>query len=234
MKHNYFSYWILFFFSIFSFLKTESQPVVDSLLIQRNTRLNDYVEFKDGMAERTWIKLVNLNQKASELIETDNIIIDQYLRFEFIKNKQLKKSLEKANLELALMHKEFELQDTTLKEQAIINNTLLITSVMVGILFIIVLILFINRNSRYKAAYYELERFWAMKEDVQSGKNRESPDRFMQEKITELTAENESMKKKLNSISRLKLNAEKDLKAEISTRKTAEKEIRELIDQIKK
>lgn len=185
------------------------------------------------MQERTWMNLLYLNQMAEQIMVVDEDLINAYHSDGLVKNKQLNASLEESLLENSLLHKELELQGKELESQKVFNNTMFFTILSVGFLFIVAVGLLINRQLRYKAAYNELEAMWASQEKQYRSNDQNEP-AYSKEYIDQLISENTTMKNKLDSISRLKLNTEKELLAEISSRKTAEKEIRALIDQLKK
>ena len=104
---------------------SKAQQRLDSLLKERDTQYNQYNKFKSDLKERPWIKLVELGDKASALIETDNHILKQYLLQEISLNQELTVELEHLNQEVALLNKETQMQENMLAERHNFANTLL-------------------------------------------------------------------------------------------------------------
>lgn len=232
MKRIFFTVAFLLFSS--GMITLQSQGVLDSLLLEREFKLDDYYEFRDNMTERTWIKLVTINNKSAEIISLDNQLINQHLEKELRKRKELRDSIEKLNLEIALLQKETEVQQVILNEKHFLNKTLLIVVGSVILLFFILLIIYIDRQSRYRAAKMELERLWTTHEDPESRVLRKDELTALREELYKTSDELEKLKMEYKEALKEKKVAESNLEKEVSTRREAEREIRELIDQIKK
>jgi hypothetical protein len=213
-------------------IKAENR--LDSLLQERHSQYNEYNQYKLSMNERTWVRLVELGQRASDLIETDNIILKQYLQREISRNRELLDSAEKMSLEIALLNKEAEMQELLLAERRNLTTTLLITIGGVIILLIVMFILFIDRQSRFRSAKLELERLWTMKEDPKYNHLQQDELRMLTDQVNKLAEENDLLKKELNQEKGKKSEAMESLKKEIRTRRQVEQEIKDLISQIQK
>lgn len=223
---------ILFFTLITSFALQANQEL-DSILISRNHQLSDYYRFKDGMKERTWINLVDLNSRGLQLIETDNLVLNNYLEFEMNKVNDLNDKLEKANLEILLFNREIELNSIVLEEQRFLNSNLVIIAGILIVLFVVVLILFIDRQIRFRSTKMELERFWAQNDDQPVSEPEIKASTVKQEELDSLAEQNKAIKRKLEEMSNQKRVKESELYKEINSRKEMEKEIKLLISQIK-
>ncbi|MEZ5082681.1 MAG: hypothetical protein R2750_04440 [Bacteroidales bacterium] len=231
MKFHPIVYSILF---VVLFCIASAAQTFDSLLINRQKGYNNYTSFKNNMLDRSWINLVNLTAMADELIHTDNEIIDKYQRNEIIYNRQLLDSLENVKLSLSLYKKEAEIAVAQLNEQKSMVNILLIVGAVISILFLVAVSFLFGSHARNKAARKEIDRLWR-KQDEPDPNIELSIDKIpLAQEISKLTEENILLKKRMESIDKLKLNAEAKLKEEISSRHEAENEIRNLIEQIKK
>ncbi|MCB2222288.1 MAG: hypothetical protein KQI35_18035 [Bacteroidetes bacterium] len=213
-------------------IKAENR--LDSLLQERNSQYNEYNQYKLSMNERTWLRLVELGQKANDLIETDNVILNQYLQRELSRNRELIDSTEKMNLEIALLNKEAEMQEMLMVERRNLTNTLLIIIGGIVILLIVLFILFIDRQSRFRSAKLELERLWTMKEDPKYNHLQQDELKMLSDQVNKLAEENDLLKKELNQEKGKKSEAMESLKKEIRSRRQVEQEIKDLISQIQK
>ena len=224
---------LLFGFLFLNLGQVFSQPVLDSLLLDRKLLKDDYTDFRDQMKERTWLNLVTIQEKADNLFDLDNEIINKYLVREVRKRKEYIDSIEKLNLELALLQKETEVQQMILNEKSFLNRTLLIIAGSVSLLFFVLLILYIDRQSRFRAAKLELERYWNREHDPESHSLRKDEINTLREQLYKNADEIEKLRKDNQSILNQKSIAEKKLRAEIDDRRQAESEIKKLIDQLK-
>ncbi|MDB4303734.1 hypothetical protein N9934_02975, partial [Desulfosarcina sp.] len=64
MVHTFRLLLIFFIFQFISSSSLQANQSLDSSMLRRSHQLTDYYRFKDGMKERTWINMVNLNNKA--------------------------------------------------------------------------------------------------------------------------------------------------------------------------
>ncbi len=233
MLNNARLFLILFIFSILSHLLYAKQSL-DSVLLNRDHQLTEYYRFKDGMKERTWINLVNLNNKALQLIETDNLILDNHLKLEMNRSKEISDKLEKANLEKLLLNREIQVKATMLEEQRFLNTNLVIATGLAFILFVVILILFIDRHIRYRSTRMELERSWSKHHEPLLSTNKTEGISKQQNEINSLLEQNKTIKLQLEELSNQKRAQDKQLQFEINSRNKVEKEIKSLISQIKK
>jgi len=222
----------LFIFSISGQLVLANENL-DSILVSRNNQLTDYYRFKDGMEKRTWINMVDLNKKALQVIETDNLILDNHLKLEMNRSGKISDKLENAKLEILLIKREIELNSIMLEEQRFLNTNLVIAASVSIILFLIVLILFIDRQIRYRSTRMELERFWSKSDDHPIPTQTSEENTKQRNKINSLIEQNKEIKEQLEEISNKKRDQESQLQKEISSRRNVEEEIKDLISQIK-
>jgi len=205
---------------------------LDSLLSDRQTKLQDYTQFKNGMKERTWINLIELNKLAGEVIKADNDLIWYHLDREAGRNKELLTENEKLRLEMAFLDKEAEMRKAQIDEHRYLNNLFMIIILGISAALIISLGFLIGQFRRNRHAVYELERLWSMNDD-QSASLREK-EKELNKQIRLLEVENEAIQQELSLLSDQKSVARKKLEEEIKSRKKAEDEIRDLINQVKK
>ncbi len=211
-----------------------SQNIIDSLLLERQIKMKDYENFIDNMQERSWINLVNSHEKSAAIIELDDQIINNYLEKERRKRKELTEKIESQNLDIALLKKETQVQQMILDEKRFMNRTLLIVIGSISLLFFVLLILYIDRQSRFRAARMELEHLWKTHEDIDASALQKDEINIIREQLFKTTDEVEKLKKENQQLLNEKAKVEKNLKKEITVRNEAEQEIKSLIEQIKK
>jgi len=221
----------LILFSIFSSC-IYGQEIMDSILQRRNNSYLDYKQFQENMEVRTWINMVNLTDKANIVIGLDNDIIDNILQNEVQKNKALKQEIEKLKLEIILLQKEVELKEIILKERKYLYNVLIISIGIISILFLVMLILFIDRQTRYRNAKTELERLWRTQDD---NPLESSDQQFLKlsNQLNDLGSENIGLKNKVLEMQKAIDKKDNDLKIEMKSKKLVEEEIKKLILQLK-
>ncbi len=225
---------VLLFGMLLMIMTMKAENRLDSLLQERDLQYQEYNQYKLSMDERTWIKLIELGQKAHALIETDNLILKQYLKREVSRNKELSDNIEKLNLEIALLNKEAEMQEMLLTERRNLTSNMLIIMGGLSLLLIVMLILFIDRQTRYRSAKLEVERLWTMKEDPKYNRLQKDELKMLSDEVNKLSEQNEQLKQQLNQEEGKKSEAIESLKKEIRTRRQVEKEIKDLISQIRK
>ncbi|HPE54843.1 MAG TPA: hypothetical protein P5514_10265 [Bacteroidales bacterium] len=213
---------------------SKAQQRLDSLLKERDTQYNQYNKFKSDLKERPWIKLVELGDKASALIETDNHILKQYLLQEISLNQELTVELEHLNQEVALLNKETQMQENMLAERHNFANTLLYIITGLSALLIIMFVLFIDRQTRFRSVKLELERLWADKDGSKMTRLQKDELSLLSDQVNNLAEENDQLKQELNQEQGQKSEAMESLKKEIRSRLQIEQEIKDLISQIKK
>ncbi len=209
-----------------------SQVPVDSALQQRNNAYLDYKHFQESMEVRTWINMVHLTNKAKNVIDIDNAIIDNILNNEIQKNKTLADEIEKLKLEIILLQKEAELKEIILKERQYLYNILIISIGILSILFLIILILFIDRQTRYRNAKTELERLWRTKDDTPKEGNDQQFQKLSNQ-LNDLNSENTGLKNKILEMQKTIDKKDDDLNNEMKSKKLVEEEIKKLILQLK-
>jgi len=209
-----------------------SQASIDSVLQKRNNTYLDYNHFKEGMEVRTWINMVNLTDKANSVIEIDNSIIEVYLNNEIAKNRTSLEQIDKLKLEIILLQKELELKEIILEERQYLYNILIISIGILSVLFLIMLILFIDRQTRYRNAKMELERLWSNQNNNSNIVNEEQFQKLSSQ-INDLGAENIDLKKKMLDLQKAIDKKDDELNSEIKSKKLVEEEIKKLIFQLK-
>ncbi len=211
--------------------RAATQPL-DSLLTLRQNKYLDYTEFREAMEERTWINLIELNNKAGDVIAADNELLWHHLDREVIRNRDLTDQAEKLEMELAFATKELTHREGQLADHKYLNNLFLMITLGLSIALIIALAFLVSLFKRNRQAIYELERLWSTSDD-QTASLREK-ERELHKQVRLLEVENKAMQQELSMLSDQKLAARKKLEEEIRSRQRAEEEIRDLIGQIKK
>ncbi|MCD4744921.1 MAG: hypothetical protein K8R58_01325, partial [Bacteroidales bacterium] len=142
----------------FSTINLFAANPVDSVLQKRNSAYQDYKAFKESMKERTWLNLINLNFKIEDVVKIDDKIIEIYLPAEINKNIELSKQLTELNNEFELLKQKNIEQQNQLKENNDKIQILIIALGFTSLLFIIFLILFINKFLRHKKIQPEINK----------------------------------------------------------------------------
>ncbi len=222
---------ILSVLSVGSSQFTKAQEL-DSLLTDRQNKLQDYTQFKNNMKERTWINLIDLNEKAGAVINADNELIWYHLDSQMARNREMATKNEKLALEMAFLNKELENREEQFEEHMYLNNVLLLIILGLSIAFIISLVILVAQFRRNKLAIYELERLWSMNDDQNT--SLRDKEKALKKQIQLLEVENKAMQKELTLLSDQTSTARQKLEKEIQSRQKAEQEIRELTDQNRK
>ncbi|MEZ5197373.1 MAG: hypothetical protein R2764_13545 [Bacteroidales bacterium] len=210
-----------------------SQSVLDSALHQRNRIYSDFYEFQQGMEERTWINMVNITTKANEVIKADNTIINYHLYNLLKENENQLDKIGQLDAEILLLKKEAQMQKLILEERRFLFNLLLIIIATVSILFLIILILYINRQIRYQGLKAEIHHLYSHK-DNESNQYHDNQKLFdLKDEIELLKKEKQSLNSKVNSLTEDLNKKQQELETEISSKKEVEEHIRKLIRQIK-
>jgi len=214
------------------FPQTNAQNIRDSLVTDRQNKLQEYTQYKNNMEERTWVNLIDLGQKANALISADNELIHIYLDRELARRKELSILNDKLILDTAIMRKEAEKRSEQLNEYQYLTNLFLLIILGVSIAFILAFIFLIDRHKKYKEVIYELERFWSMDND-QSLALKEK-ERELRKHLRLLEIENTTIQKEFILMSDQRTKAKKKLEEEIVSRRKAEQNMKDLIGQMKK
>jgi len=225
------TYWILSFLIISVSQLTFGQNI-DSLLKQRDNSFQEYTQYKKNLGDRTWIKLVELSDLASKVIESDNQLVDYYSKG-IDRNNTFKAKAKELNLEITLLKREAEIQKMVLNERKSMFGTLLIIIGGISILCIALLIFAIDRHVRYRNTSMELERTWAG--EIESPKENTSEKEFkkVNNEIRSLTKENIKLKDQVLELMNKIKEKENILDEELNSRKQLKEEVRNLITQIK-
>jgi hypothetical protein len=210
-----------------------SQTQVDSVLIQRNAAYNDYRKTVDSLKAPTRLNLSILHGKAGKIIELDNTIINYYLYTEIESNKKLSDKTEQLSFEISLMQKEAEVNIQMAEESKFISRTLLYVTGAVGLLFIIVLIFFIDRQIRIRSMKLELQHTWPLREAIQKDGQAQNEIRELYKRIDQLNSTNKVLTVQLEDIRKKMKEKDDILSHEMTSKKQIEEEIRNLISQIK-
>ncbi len=221
------------FILIFFLNEGWSQSLLDSAMQQRNNAYLEYKHFRETMGERTWLNLVNLNKKAQNVLEIDNDIINNSLNKQLQRNKQLTEQINRLNLEISLLKKEDETLRQLQDERNYFFNILLIIASVFILLFVVSLILFIDRQMKYKSTKLELERFWTDSKNTLSERVSEQEISGLKKQINDLNYDKNQLEKEVNELKNLYREKEKALKNELNAKKQVEEEIKNLINQIK-
>jgi peptidoglycan hydrolase CwlO-like protein len=233
------------------------QPLVDSIISERNNKYQDYLQFRESLTKHTWTDLMKLKDQAGDIIKTDNIIINEYLIKELLLVNQLESEIIKLNNELKLTKKEIESRESTIRVRENFIKMLFYGLIAAGILVILFIAILIDRHIRYRGLKSDIERIWASAEDRDDDlyKNEELGNEVKSlkrdkekllnriDEISKNDKDNSDFNTKLrNDIKRLKEEIkqlqdsvrEKDnnLKKEVQIRKAVEEEIKELIRKI--
>jgi len=210
-----------------------SQTALDSVILQRNNSLKTLQSLEENTEQRSWLKISDLNSRAMDIIDIDNSLINDFLFREIRQNNRLEDKIEKLNLEMALVKKETELQSRILDENKYLVKVLLISICALSIVFLVFLILFIDRQIRYRSIKLELERTWPIREEINTDSSLEHEVIKLNKQVGELNQKNSSL---INEIEMLKNENEESqhiLEKEKQSKKQFEEEIKKLILQIK-
>lgn len=217
---------------IFCFVQPLHAQDIDSLMGQRESKLHAYSHFKDTMQQRTWINLVDLGKRAQAVIDADNELVNTLLINMQDRNSANTILHEEMNLQLAMLESENQKRKLQLTEYTKLNQVLLIIIIGLTAGLITALVLLTNQYRKNRLAGFELERLWSMNDD-QSIALRER-EKNLEKQIRLLEIENKTMHKEFMLISDQKSHTKKQLQEEIDSRRKVEKEIKDLLGQIKK
>lgn len=231
MKSNRINYFIPLILIVLFYQDLLAQNI-DSLLEERKDQYQEYIQYKQNLGERTWIKLVNLSDLANKVIQSDNQLVDYYSQGVNL-NSNFKDRTEELNLEITLLKREAEIQQMVLNERKSLFNTLLIIIGGIAILFIAMLIFAIDRHVRYRNTKMELERTWAGEIEIPKVSTSEQEFVKVNNEIRSLSTENSKLKDQVLDLMNKIKEKEKILDEELDSRKQLKDEIRNLIVQIK-
>ena len=121
---------------------------------QREELYKDYMNLKDTMTTRTWINMVNLSKKLEAVVLFDNVMLDSLavtypgqanLETRIAELTQIKDELISSNAKVNM--------DYTKTEQS--RKKLLIASIISGIMLVILAVLLIVLNVKYRSLSIE-------------------------------------------------------------------------------
>lgn len=209
-----------------------SAQVLDSLLSERKSRLQEYTQFRSNMTERTWINLIDLHELADQLINADNDLIGNHLEEEIARNKEIKTLNDQAAMEIAYLKKETEQSNIQLNEHSALNSMLMMIILGLSAALLMLIIALISLYRKNKEIFHELQRLWSMN-DEHSILLKEK-EQMLNKQLRLLEIENTAMQKEMDELAIQKNHLK--LKQEESTTRGQEdnKQIRNLRDQIKK
>lgn len=210
-----------------------AQATLDSLIIKRANAFNGYRQTEDSLKAPTRNNLSIIVHKAGNLIKLDSALINDYLFKEIENNKLLAAKIEQLTLEVTLLQKEAELNKMMTEERGYIMRVLLYGMGIVSLLFIIALILFIDRQIRFRSIKLELERTWPLRGENRPSETDHTEQRELQRKFEELNTKNEELARQVNDLTIKIREKEEVLNKEINSKQQIEDEIRKLISQIK-
>ena len=219
-------------FSSVAIFNTTAQNI-DSLNQAREVTYAKYIDFKENIGERTWIKLVDLSNLAHELITIDKTLLAYYEKNGIGQTKTFKTKIEELTLEISLLKREAEMQQMILEERNVLLNTSLKILGGISLILIGLLIYAIDRHVRFRNVRLELERTWAGQ--VEPPKQRSSEEDFskVNQEIKQLSRENSKLKDQVLELMKKISEKEKILDEELQSRAQLKEEIRNLITQIK-
>jgi len=245
--------WLVLFLPVVIY----GQPLVDSIILERNNKYQDYLQFRESLTKHTWTDLMKLKDQAGSIIKADNIIINEYFTKERLKVSKKESEIINLKNEFKLAENEIEAKESILKEHKDFTKMLFYGLIAAGILVILFIAILIDRHVRYHKLKDEIERIWANageydedlyknEELVKEVKSLKRDKENLLARIDELSVidkdNNEFNAKLRNDIKQLKEEIkqlqdsvrEKDnnLRREMQTRKAVEKEIKELIRKI--
>jgi hypothetical protein len=212
----------------------EGVTYIDSLKMVQEKLYQDYQLDRSAMKDRTWVRLVEVDRKANELIEINRVLIEELSELSSTEKSNFLENMNNLLLEKALVEREMEVQETALNRKTRFQKTLVTGSITAGTLFLIALILLISLSTRYRAARRELERLYSFSGESKNVENQDDVKQLTNNNLMMMKENNEKLKKELTRVSGEKSEAVEALKKEIRDRKKMEEEIRILIEQIKK
>ncbi len=220
---------ILVFFSIRVF----SQTTLDTLLLQRAETYRQYQTMMEKTMNETWHDRMNKAEKTKALIAMDSMIINHYLNKELAKNDSLTAKMGRLSLDLELLKKDEEVSRMIMNERNYMVKILLIATGILSILFLIVLILYIDRLVRFNKLRSELDVMWKSLEEKTTLMADNSELKNLHSEINLLKQENSRLKSDVENITLKNKETESSLKKEMASKKLVEEEIKKLISQIK-
>jgi hypothetical protein len=188
---------------------------------------------RDTKGQKTWLNMSDESSAANKVVEIDNSLIDLYLKKEMEQNRILENEIEKLAMEIDFINKEAGHQNKIIEDNKHMNNIMMIVIGSLILLLVIALILFIDRQIRFRSIQIELERTWPLREELNKDSNLQNDLMQLNKQIGELSLKNSHLLDEIKDLKHHTNEKEETLQKEILLRKQIEDEIKKLIIQLK-
>lgn len=241
------------------FLMTSAYPQTDSLIEARNKLYEEYLQFKSGMKERTWLKLVNLNQKAEKVMETEDLLIRQLIGDMYEAERAFETEITELKKETDMLTREVEKLKDEVSHQTYLAKIWAVVSAAALVLFVLFLTLFIlmqrkvfrllAKNEQSEAAASQMKReteglreqLNAREEAVKTAETVFRTEKeALQGELEEARTGNRELKEKLRDLEEIRSDLksrmrqlEEDLDRELSLREKAGHKIASMVEKLK-
>ena len=232
MKNSVLFTHLTFLLALFS-LGSPGQTALYSVIVQRKDTLSEFRRIEDSLKIPSRGNLLMLIGKAKSLIAMDDRLISYYLEREIQNNRLLAEKAEQLSFEVSLLQKEAEINKILSDERGYIQKIMLIGLLVTGCFFIVALILFIDRQIRYRSIKLELDRTWPLMEVLQKDEPPQSDVHELKQKILMLQAKNLDYETQIMNLSQKMKANEESFANELNSKKQIEEEIRKLITRLK-
>lgn len=210
-----------------------SQPDMDSVVIHRNNAFKEFRMLYENSDQQLWIINSKIVEKAKEVIEADNTLINEYLFREIDRNRKLEDKVEKLSYEISLAKKETELQYRIVEDNKYFTKTLLLFIGALIVVLLVFLVLFIDRQIRFRSIKLEMERIWPVREELDKDESLQQEIMKLNKQVGELTLKNSSLLSENHALKSENIENQERLENEKKSKKKFEEEIKNLISQIK-
>ncbi len=224
---------VLFAGFILFITQMPGQTAIDSALNQRAEAYINYKTMFENVNGETRANMSLRIAKATEIIEMDNRLIDDFLTKEIERNNLLTANMGKLNLEIALSKKDAEVSKMILDERNYIMKILLIMLGIFSILFLIALILYIDRFIKHSKIRFELDNLWITLKEKSEAATDTGELQNLNAIVNQLKDENSRLKSDCSELIKKNEATATNLQKEIDSKKLMEEEIKKLISQIK-
>lgn len=209
------------------------QTNLDSVLSQRNKLYEEFRLMRDTKGQKTWLKMADESVAANKVIEIDQSLIDLYLKKEMEQSRMLENEIEKLTLEIDFIKKESSHQNKIIEDYKHMINIMMIVIGSLILLLVIALILFVDRQIRFRSIKLEMERTWPLREELNKDSSLQNDLMQLNKQIGELSLKNSSLQDELKELKHHNTEKEETLQKEVLLRKQIEDEIKKLIVQLK-
>jgi hypothetical protein len=210
-----------------------AQTNLDSVLDQRNKLYEEFRLMRGTKGQKTWLKMSDESVAANKIIEIDQSLIDLYLKKEIDHNRVLENEIEKLTLEIDFIKKETEHQNKIIEDNKHMINLLMIVIGSLILLLVIAIVLFIDRQIRFRSIKLELERTWPLREELNKDSSLQNDLMQLNKQIGELSMKNNNLQDQLKDLKQYSIEKDEALQKETLLRKQIEEEIKKLIIQLK-